>query len=388
MKYIVFLISFYFAHLCCAAQYYDEALIDSLVQDISRQQVSTDGEYYAGSFPSFRECAGTPHNYQPDNNVFYTSIATFTLKKLLPQLTDVNKKIIEEVVHKATAIYPNYRNKYGYPYYNFWPTHSKIMPHTFLFQHLKQVFAQGEDSDDTVMILMGSDNNDSDCIALKKQLINTSNLSQKKIYATFKKYRNIPAYSTWLGYRMPVDFDFSVHCNILYFMYDKKLPFVKQDSATLDLLVQMVKNREYITRPIYLSPYYVKPAVLMYHLTRLMSTFHPAVLEPYTNQIADDIYTELNKSTSMMEHILLRTSLLRLGKTAPTLDLHNIKDFENSNQKQFVFFQARPAFSYPSPFKQIFLHWSYINYYFYCPAYYKILWLEYLVEKNRNRDIM
>src|SRR6266487_589417 len=38
----------------------------------------------------------------------------------------------------------------------------------------------------------------------------------------------------------------------------------------------------------------------------------------------------------------------------------------------------------PSPFKQIFLHWSYITYYFYCPAFNKTLWLEYLVEINKK----
>lgn len=63
----------------------------------------------------------------------------------------------------------------------------------------------------------------------------------------------------------------------------------------------------------------------------------------------------------------------------------SIENFEKSNQQQYVFFQARAAFSYPSPFKQIFLHWSYINYYFYCSAYYKTLWLENLIEQQRHR---
>ena len=56
--------------------------------------------------------------------------------------------------------------------------------------------------------------------------------------------------------------------------------------------------------------------------------------------------------------------------------------FEKSNQQQYIFFQARAAFSYPTPFKQIFLHWSYVTYYFYCPGYNKVLLLEYLIQKN------
>jgi hypothetical protein len=85
-----------------------------------------------------------------------------------------------------------------------------------------------------------------------------------------------------------------------------------------------------------------------------------------------------------MDQIILRTSLLRLGENAPPLALNSIDEFEKSNQKKFIFFQARPAFSYPTPAKQILLHFSYFNSYFYCPAYNKILWLEYLVEKNKR----
>lgn len=62
-----------------------------------------------------------------------------------------------------------------------------------------------------------------------------------------------------------------------------------------------------------------------------------------------------------------------------------IEAFEKSNQQQFIFFQARAAFSYPTPFKQIFFHWSYINYYFYCPAYYKTLWLENLLAQQQQK---
>ena len=53
---------------------------------------------------------------------------------------------------------------------------------------------------------------------------------------------------------MTPDFDFAVHCNVLYFTLDKKLPLVKQDSATINLLAEMVENREYMTAPTYLSP--------------------------------------------------------------------------------------------------------------------------------------
>jgi len=379
---IVTLICFYGIAI---SQSNDSSLINTLLKDIAVSQVSKDGEFYAGMFPSYRECGGAPHNYQPDNNIFFTAISAFALRNMLPKLAGNDKIKAEQIIKNAAAVYPNYKDQFGDPFYNFWPTHAPIMPHTYYFKYLKGVFGQGEDADDTVMILMTDDNDDSANNVVKKRLVDVANKSNgRNIISTYKKYRDIPAYSTYLGTRMTPDFDFAVQCNILYFMYDKHLPFATQDSATLDLITQMVKNREYIKAPVYLSPYYVKSSILLYHLTRLMEAFKIPELEIYKSQLVEDIHVLLNKSNNIMDQIILRTSLLRLGESAPALDLKSINEFEQSNQQQYIFFQARAAFSYPTPFKQIFLHCSYITYYFYCPAYNKILWLEYLVEKNKK----
>ena len=139
-----------------------------------------------------------------------------------------------------------------------------------------------------------------------------------------------------------------------------------------------------MNRPVYISPYYVKTPVLLYHLCRLIGAFNIPILEQYKSQLVADIRSELEESNNIMDQIILRTCLLRLKAEAPPLDLKSIEEFEKSNQQKFIFFQARPAFSYPTPAKQILLHFSYFNSNFYCPAYNKTLWLEYLVEKNKN----
>ncbi len=365
------------------AQNADSALISQLVENIETLQVTEDGkDFYAGMFPSFRECGGSPHNYQPDNNIFYTAVSVFALRNLSPYLDTQNRIKVENIISKAITCYPYYRNKHNLPFYSFWANNDVIMPHTFVFQYLKSVFGQSEDADDSVMALMGLNNNDSDNLALKLRMVETSNLSKKNIISTYRKYRHLPAYSTWTGYRMPVDFDFGVHCNILYFILEKQLPWQQQDKATLQLLQLMIAARQYMKAPVYISPYYVRTPVLLYHIARLMGRFRITELEPYKPQLIADIREQLLKCNNVMDQIILRTSLLRLGATAPDLPSFSIPTFEKSNQQQFVFFQARAAFSYPTPLKQIFLHWSYIYYYFYCPAYYKILWLEYLVAKN------
>ncbi|HRH51409.1 MAG TPA: hypothetical protein PLP23_21840 [Panacibacter sp.] len=383
-KSITIVVLFFCMNYYLHAQNSDAVLIDSLVENIAQMQVKDSSEFYSGMFYSYRECGGGPHNYQPDNNVFFTAITAFGLRNMLPHFDTVNKNKVERIIDKATATYPYFKNKYGEPFYNFWPTNAQIMPHSFVFKYLKSVFGQGEDADDAAMVLMSSNADDSTCNLLRQRMLQTSNLAtpKRKIVSTYKRYKEIPAYSTYLGLRMPVDFDFGVQCNLLYFIYDRHLPFTKQDTATVYLLAEMVKNREYMKAPTYLSPYYVKSSVLLYHLTRLINAFHIPELEIYKPQLIDDIKSELQKSNNIMDKIILSTSLLRLGADAPNIDIAGISAFEKSNQKQYIFFQARAAFPYPSPFKQIFLHWSYINYYFYCPAYNKMLWLEYLVERN------
>ena len=365
----------------------NDSLIHALLLDIQAMQVKEDSFFYKGGFPTYRECGGVPHNYQPDNTVFYTAITAFALRNMLPYLNEDDKAIAENIIREARTSYPFYRNKHGYPYYGFWATNDPIMPGTYYFKYLKQVFGQGEDADDTVMILMTDSSSDKDVTDLKQRLVDVANLSKRKIIAAYKKYRDIPAYSTYLGSRTVPDFDFGVQCNILYFVLDKKLPWVNHDSATLQLVTDMVRNREYMSAPIYLSPYYVRSSILIYHVVRLMNAFYIPQLEAYKQQLIDDAKKEFDASNNVMDKILLSTSLMRLGLK----DEHyippftSISEFEKSNQQQFIFFQARAAYSYPTPFKQIFLHWSYINYYFYCPAYYKTLWLENLAEQQKAK---
>lgn len=367
------------------AQQTDKELIQTLLHQLdSAQYKQNDGEFYTGMFKGYRACGGGPHNYQPDNNIFFTAVTAFGLRNIIPHLDGDNKKLAQTIYRRASTSYPLFKNRYGSPYYGFWGTNDIIMPHTFIFKYLKQVFGQGEDADDTVMILMSSDTDDSTAKVLKSRMVQVSNSPKRRIISTYKRYRDIPAYSTWLGSRMAPDFDFAVHCNILYFMLDKKLPLVTQDSATVQLLAEMVKNKDYMKNPVFLSPYYVHSSILLYHLTRLMSTFKLPELEAYKPQLINDINSLLGSCNNVMDQIILRTSLLRLGANAPELDLHSIQEFETSNQNSFVFFQARAAFPYPEGIKKVFIHWSYIYYYFYCPSYNKFLWLEYLVEKGKH----
>jgi hypothetical protein len=385
---IVFWICIYLAQLGeSGAQAPD--MISQLLDDISKMQVSAAGDkdFFYGMFPSYRQCGGAPHRYRPDNNIFFTAVAAFALQQIQPELDAKGKQLIDNILSKARSAYPYYRNQYGLPYYGFWPTNGSIMPHTLLFQYLKPVFGQGEDADDSVMILMTDSGTEKDKLQLRSRMEQLANGAPgRQITSVDKKYRAEQAYSTYLGDRMPVDFDFGVHCNLLYFTMQNGWKLNTQDSATIRLISAMVRERDYLSNPIFISPYYVKSPILIYHIARLMGTFKVPQLEPYRQQLISDARALIPICHNIMDKIILCTSLLRLGADAPVIEINNISDFETSNQQQFVFFQARAAFSYPPVFKRIFLHWSYIYYYFYCPAYNKILFLEYLVNSQLKTD--
>ena len=387
MKHFVTLILF--VSLVCknafAQSYSIDSIVTSLLDEIQKEQILEKEEFYPGMFYSFRGASAFPHRYRPDNNVFFTAIGSFTLKNLQKYLDKSNAALIDTILNRSSSSIPYFQNKKGLPFYNFWPTGGRIMPHSLIAQHLTKQFTISEDADDTVMILMSLLNNDSANIVFKKRLMEVSNLGTagKQIRSTYKRFRKHKAYTTYLGYKMQTDFDMAVQCNIMYFVLEKKLPFAEQDSATLQLLAEMTKERLYMKKPIFVSPYYGSSSLIIYHLTRLMAGFHPQQLEACKATIIQDAQSLIAKTRSPLEKVILKTSLLRLGAKADFPTEKEIAYIRTIQQRKFSFFQARPAYWCRPWLKSIFLHLEGINYNFYSPTHDKILLLENLVLQKR-----
>ena len=386
MKQFLFIISLLIVENQYAQSYNLDSLISIIIKDIEKEQIKEQGEFYPGMFYSFRGAAVFPHNFQPDNNIFFTAIGSFTLKYLKKDIAPKHQIVIDSILAKSSRSFLYYQNKNGLPLYNFWPTGGKIMPHSFIAQHLTKQFTISEDADDTVMILMSLLNNDSSNNYVKKRLEEVSNQGSagKQIRSTYKRFREYNAYTTYLGYKMQSDFDFSVQCNILYFNYAKKMTLGKQDSATLQLLSSMIKERLYMKRPRFISPYYGRPSLILYHLTRLMARFHPAELESYKPIIIEDVRTLLSTAKTPLERVLLSTSLLRLGARSSMPSEREVQTIRWMDQHKFSFFQARPAYWCRPWLKSILLHAEGVNYNFFSPTYDKILLLENLVLHQKN----
>ena len=366
----------------------DSILINQLVKEIAAMQYTSEGKYgfHPGMFYSYKKWAGQPNRYSPDNNIFYTGIVAFALQNMLPFLNEENKLISKSIIAKAAGSYHFYQNKKNLPSYFFWQNGKPIMPNTLFVYKLSNLIATSEDVDDSVMLLMTMQSPDSSVQRLKLVMDSVANGKIRRIKNTYKKYKSLPAHTTYLGKKMRVDFDMAVHCNVLYFLLEKKLPFNKNDSATLQIVTGMVANREYMTDPKFVAPYYITSPIILYHLTRLMGKFKIPVLEGYHEQLVADINLLLAKSNNIMDDIILSTSLLRLGKPAALLAINSFKDFNTSNQNNFVFYQARAASQLSNPFKRMLLNFNMLNYHFFCPAYNKVLLLEYLVENSKVKS--
>lgn len=366
----------------------DSILINQLVKEIAAMQYTSEGKYgfHPGMFYSYKKWAGQPNRYSPDNNIFYTGIVAFALQNMLPFLNEENKLISKSIIAKAAGSYHFYQNKKNLPSYFFWQNGKPIMPNTLFVYKLSNLIATSEDVDDSVMLLMTMQSPDSSVQRLKLVMDSVANGKIRRIKNTYKKYKSLPAHTTYLGKKMRVDFDMAVHCNVLYFLLEKKLPFNKNDSATLQIVTGMVANREYMTDPKFIAPYYITSPVILYHLTRLMGKFKIPVLEGYHEQLVADINLLLAKSNNIMDDIILSTSLVRLGRSAPPLPINSLQVFNASNQQDFVFYQARAASQLSNPFKRMLLNFNMLNYHFFCPAYNKVLLLEYLVENSKVKS--
>jgi hypothetical protein len=362
----------------------DSLLISQLIKEIEHEQMEPQGQFLDGMFYSFRKFAGYPQKTSPDENVFFTTLLSFALKNILPHLNANNRETGQKIIDRAATSYPHFQNKDKLPIYFFWHKGYPVMPHSNIISRTGKKLAVSEDQDDTVMIFMTSNQGDSATLLLKNLMDAASNGQRKFTKTTYNRFRKLPAHTTYFGKNMLSDFDFAVHCNILYFLLEKGLPFNRIDSATLHIVQQMISNRTYVTDPTYISPYYVHTPILIYHIARLMGKFTIPELEPYKAQLIKDILAEMGKSTNIMTDIILSTSLLRLGANAPRLPLESLEQFKRSNQDQFVFYQARAAILFPNPLKRIFLDFSMLQYHYFCPAYNKALLLEYLVERNKR----
>jgi len=339
-------------------------------------------------YPSYRSYHYKKDIWIEDYNVFFTGLVTFTLRNLYPDLDEKSKQYCDSVFDSAIPVFPLFQNKNGRPTYNFAETNR---PNIFPAERETDLYNKSsglaDDLDDTVILLMAMNSPDSIVREAHRIMQQYANKKYSRIKSTYKNYRDIGAYSTWFGEKMPVDFDICVLANVLYMVNSYDLPYSSADSASLDLICEMVRKKQHLKAPSYISPYYDRSPVILYHLSRLMSSRHIPQLEVLKPQLVDEALKCYKKSHRVLDKIILSTALYRWGQQPPVETIKLKTDlFTFSETSDFVFFVANMAVVFPNPLNSVVGKSAIAKYYYRCPAYNNVLLLENMIWKKRFDD--
>lgn len=337
-------------------------------------QVQQDSFYFTGMFPSYRHYGLPQGKMKEDNNIFFTGLIALTLGDLLPQLHGADSARCAAIIAKARQSFKHFRHSEQRHTYNFWKTHPKIVfPNSWFLNLFAKWHALPDDLDDTSILLMSQQVEDSIVRAVKMRMEAHANLQRYRIRNTFRQYRDIPAYSTWFGASMPIDFDFCVLTNTLLFVQRYQLPYSRQDSATVHLLELMIRDRAYMHHPAYISPHYARSPILIYHIARLLKHHPIPSLMQYRSQLIADAQQEWKDTENGMDRTILGTALTWLGDRPPAAPRWDA-------DTDFIFFVAGFNSLLPNPLKKMFTLYPVTSYYYRCPAYNRVLQLEYILQ--------
>ena len=373
------------------AQANDSLLMTYLLQRIDQLQCKENGVFMKGIFPCYRTYALNKVRDKADVNMFYTGLIGFTLRDIAPQLSAQQQKLASQIIKNTLTIYPKFQNVKGRPTYNFWPTNPrKILSNAGWINLFDKHLALPDDLDCTVITLLAMNAPDSTAKqvhSLMQSFTNTNGAKQMQSMLTDQ--RNIEAYSTWFGKKFPVEFDVSVLCNILYFVQRYNLPWTKADTSSLELIEKVLTQKQHITHPNDVSPYYSRTPKILYHLARLMSVKPIASLEKYREQLIEDAKNNLAVSNNFMDNVILQTALLKWGVASAEIKSFKANSLEELIENgPFSFFDGDMANQFSNPLKK-WMRWIRLGKFSYeCEGYNNLLLLEYLVWKNKKGKLV
>lgn len=357
----------------------DTDYIPVILQRIANHQVGYDSDFLTGIFPSYISNKPYFSAKKKDNNMFYNGLVVYTLQNVSDKLSPANKIIADSIKKRTQALLPQFKNKNGRDTYNFWRTNSNFtFPYTWWIPLLRGRVTLPDDMDDTVLSLLAQDTDTA--IAKEVHTLMQQYANKGTVKTTFKSYRNQGAYSTWFGKKVPVVFDIAVLCNILGFVQHYNLEWTHADSASLQLILTTIDQKDHIRHPEFVAPYYGKTSLIFYHLARLMCIKPIPELEAIKPQLAAEATELMDASGNILEKILLATTLIKWGYHPAPILLEPVEQITKAiEQNDFCFFIGNIPSYQRQPFKEILIKEKILLFYHYCPAYNDALLLEYLL---------
>jgi hypothetical protein len=321
-----------------------------LLQRIEHLQVKEDLSALSGAFPSFRKYYYSAKLKQEDN-VFFTALVLFNIGQFSKKMHPAALAYLEQFIKNARPYIERFKNQNNKLTYNFWPRNPpQIFPTGGWLNRLNEKFALADDIDDGAITLLALGANDSLAKAMQTKFGTFRVGLVKPNHSFYRQYRDRPVYSTWLGNKMPKDVDLSVLTNVVLMHTMAKIPLNATDSASLDLIVDLVHAKKHLTDPKYVSQHYANSANIIYHIARLIYfSDYPALLA--LKPILLDQALELSKQAQFpLEQLLLNTSILRLGGK---IDLPLSVNEASLTVNNYPYFVANIASVLNNPLKRI-----------------------------------
>jgi hypothetical protein len=370
----------------CPANANDSLLVHQLVKRIYYSQLHHESYFPPGMFPSYRMYYYNRGVLKKDDNSFFTGLIVFTLRTLQSYLDSASRQLCDSVFEKATPVFKRFQNPKRKPLYSFWQTKPvKYFPNSG-FLSLFKTNALPDDTDCTAICLLALNANKSEVKYVHDYLQAFTNSKRHKVRSTFYPYKKLPVYSTWLSHKVPVDFDACVLLNVLYLVHQYQLKYSTADSASLYFIQKVIEQKQYKSDAAYVSPYYNRPSVILYHLSRLMSTAKIPWLEIYRQQLIEEAKGLYKQSDNLLERTILSTALMRWNVLMPEQE-NLVTDTEAPVQHfRFVFFVANMASMLPNPINKWLTKSGIARFDYYCPAYNDVLILENLVWRMRMKQ--
>ena len=326
-----------------------------------------------GIFPSTRLYAYNKNNIKNDPNVFFTGLIVLTLKKYQKHCTPYQQSVINQIAKDALSQVGLFKNKQGRGTYNFWRTDTpQIFPNAGWLNKFDKSQSLPDDFDDTVILLWAQEVSRERAAAIHNSMQLFANTKGKTVKNTLAAFETLPAYSTWFGKKMPIDFDMAVLCNVLSFVNAYDLPWTGSDTASLQLITTAIQNKWHIRKANFIAPHYAKPAVILYHIARLLITGKQQNLEalmalkPSLLHSTDSL---LAISKDPLETILLQSARIEFGGIAGVVQTPQAFDTAAIEQSTYPFFIANMASMLPNPVKRPLSKLAFAKFEYRCPAY-------------------
>lgn len=362
----------------------DTSITAFLLSRISQLQATGNNAVLPGLFYSYISAKEKYRDEKPDENIFYNGLVSYTLRNIEPALSGAAKKTTDSILQMALPVFDNFKNTSGRNTFNFWRTDTSFeFPYTWWIKILRGNVTLPDDLDDTSLGLLALNAPKSTAESVHALMSNFINDSQHDLRNGLDYFKNYPAYSVWFGKNFPVVIDACVLTNILSFVQEYNLNWNAADSASLQLILRIIREKDYIKDPLQVSPYYGKASIFLYNLARLMSIKKIPELEAIKIDLITEAAKELVQSSNIMERIILSTAILKWGYIPPKIDLPGREEMKLIiEENDFSFFIGNIPSYLPPAIRNRLLEKNTGLFYHYCPAYNSVLLLEYITLSN------